>query len=115
MSGQWIRTHEAFGAQDALAAVDRGTPWAILWCGGGVSRSTDSRADGDGVAYVRRHLIEPAERERLFRKAQRKGRMKTVVMAERWESTDRGALIVFYETGPYLLPERDDPTRLSTR
>jgi hypothetical protein len=68
--------------------------------------------DQDGVAYVRRHLIEPAERERLFKKAQRKGRTKTVVMAERWVSADRGALIVFYETGPYLLPERDDPTKL---
>jgi hypothetical protein len=68
--------------------------------------------DRNGVAYVRRHLIEPAERVRLFKKVQRKGRTKTVVMAERWESADRDALIVFYETGPYLLPERDDPTRL---
>lgn len=112
MSAQWTRTHDAVGAQEAISAVDRGTPWAILWCGGGVSRSSDTPVDRNGVAYVRRHLIEPAERERLFKKAQRKGRTKTVVMAERWESADRDALIVFYETGPYLLPERDDPTRL---
>lgn len=112
MSAQWTRTHEAVGAQEAIGAVDHGTPWAFLWCGGGVSRSSDSPVDQNAVAYVRRHLIEPAERERLFKKAQRKGRTKTVVMAERWESADLGALIVFYETGPYLLPERDDPTRL---
>ncbi|KRE42445.1 hypothetical protein [Knoellia sp. Soil729] len=67
--------------------------------------------DQHGVAYVRRHLIEPAERERLFKKAQRKGRTKTVVMAERWESDDRRAMILFYEDGPYLLPDRDDPTK----
>jgi hypothetical protein len=37
--------------------------------------------DDEGIA-VRRHLIEPAERERLLKKAQRTGRTKTVVMAE---------------------------------
>ncbi|QHT54861.1 hypothetical protein GXP71_01265 [Cellulomonas sp. H30R-01] len=110
MSARWVRTHEAFGARDALGAVDRGMPWVILWCEGGLSRSTDDPPDHAGVSYVRGHLVEPAERERLFRKAQRKGRTSTVVMAERWESPDEGPLIVFYESGPYLLPDRDDPT-----
>ena len=94
-----------------MSAVEHGTPWAILWCGGGVSRSSDAHPDQDGLAYVRRYLVEPAERERLFNKARRKGRTKTVVMAERWESADEGPLILFYENGPYLLPERDSPTR----
>lgn len=111
MSASWTRTHQAFGAADALSAIDQGTPWAILWCGGGVSRSTDAPLDDEGVAHVRRTLIEPAERERLFAKSRRKLRTQTVVMAERWESPDQGALIVFYESGPYLLPERDDPIR----
>lgn len=67
--------------------------------------------DQHGIAYVRRHLFDPVERERLFKKAQRKGRTKTVVMAERWESADHRAMILFYEDGPYLLPDRDAPTR----
>lgn len=84
----------------------------ILWCDGELSRSTDDPPDHAGVSYVRGHLVEPAERERLSRKAQRKGRTSTVVMAERWERPDEGPLIVFYESGPYLLPDRDDPTTL---
>lgn len=110
MSAQWTRTHEALGVQEALGAVDSGAPWAILWCAGGTSRSSDAPVNQHGVTYVRRNLIEPAERERLFKKAQRKGRTKTVVMAERWESFDHRTMILFYEDGPYLLPDRDDPT-----
>ena len=111
MPAQWTRTHDALGVQEALGAVDSGTSWAILWCGGGTSRSGDSPQDQHGVAYVRRHLIDPAERERLFKKAQRTGRTRTVVMAERWESVDHSAMILFYEGGPYLLPDGDDPIR----
>jgi hypothetical protein len=58
--------------------------------------------DHQGLPFVQSHLIEPAERERLFLTAQRKGTTKTVVMAERWESTGQGSLILFYESGPYL-------------
>ena len=112
MSAQWIRTHEAYGAKEALADVEQGAAWAIVWCGGGVSRSSDKQVDDQGLRYVQSHLIEPAERERLFQKAQRKRRTKTVVMAERWESTGQGLLILFYEAGPYLLPDRDDPVRV---
>lgn len=110
MPTKWTRTDAAYGAQEALDAVDDGTPWAIVWCGGGVSRSSDTPVDEDGKAYVRRHLVEPAQRERLFAKSQRRRATKTVVMAERWEHPQRGPLILFYEGGPYLLPDRDDPT-----
>jgi len=109
VNSRWTRTHEAFGARAALDAVDHGTPWAVLWCAGSVSRSEETRSAARALARVRASLIEPAERERLFEKAQRKGRTKTVIMAERWEDQDRKPLILFYETGPYLLPDRDEP------
>jgi len=108
---RWTRTHDAYGARQALRDIDQGTPWAIVCCGGSVSRSSDSPVNTDGVAYLRRHLIEPAKREQLFAEAMRRGETKTVVMAERWEDPQSCPLILFYEGGPYLLPERDDPTR----
>jgi len=111
MQGQWHRTSAAYGRDAALNEAGAGSAWGFLWCEGKVSRSTDEPQDSDAVDYARTHLIEPAERERLFAKARRKGRTKTVVMAERWED-DRGRpLIVFYETGPYLLPDRPEPDR----
>lgn len=112
MEAPWRRTHEAYGREDALNAVRDGTAWVVHWCGGKVSRSTDSPRDDAGLRYAGAHLIEPAERERLFAKAQRKGHTKTVIMAERWESSEGKGLIVFYETGPYLLPDRPEPDRL---
>lgn len=95
--------------QDAWSAVDAGAAWAIVWCEGGISRSTDSSSKESDLQYVRRHLIEPDKRRRLFEKARRKGHTKTVIMAERWENTQSGPLVLFYESGPYLLPERSDP------
>ena len=83
-----------------------------MWCGGEVARSTDRPIDTAAIQYVREHLIEPATRERLFAKAKRTGRTKTVVMAERWEDGDGQPLVVFDETGPCLLPERDEPDRM---
>ena len=109
MNSRWTRTHEAFGARAALDAVDHGTPWAVLWCAGSVSRSEETRSAARALARVRASLIEPAERERLFEKAQRKGRTKTVIMAERWEEAEGSPLVLFYEDGPYLLPEREEP------
>jgi hypothetical protein len=32
-------------------------------------------------------------------------------MAERWQNDRDHPMIVFYEAGPHLLPERDDPFR----
>ena len=110
MTSRWIRTQEAVASSEAIAEIDRGTPWNILWCEGGVSRSSAVPLDTDGIDYARRHLIDPSKRERLFRKARRKGRTKSVVLAERWEHADTGPLILFYASGPYLLPPRDEPT-----
>lgn len=109
MTKRWIRTHNALGVRAALDAVEGGDRWAILWCEGAVSRSDDSPVDEDGLAYVRKHLIEPAKRERMLAKAERTGRTKTVVMAERWEEAEGSPLVLFYEDGPYLLPEREEP------
>jgi hypothetical protein len=105
----WRRTSSALGVQDALKAIQDGTAWAILWCRGDISRSSDGRRSEDDLVYVQLHMIEPSKRERLFEKAKRTGRTKTVVMAESWESEDLGALVLFYESGPYLLPDRSDP------
>lgn len=107
MGAQWSRTHEAYGAREALADVSRGIPWAILWCGGQVSRSGGAENETEALEYVKNKLVEPAKRERLF--GQSKGRSKTVVMAERWVHDDDGPLVLFYESGPYLLPARDSP------
>ncbi len=108
---EWRRTDEAVAVDDAIRAIDSGAAWAVLWCGGEVSRSTDSPVDDEAVSYARAHVIEPARRKRLQETARRKGRTKTVVMAERWQNDRDHPMIVFYEAGPHLLPERDDPFR----
>jgi hypothetical protein len=112
VTNRWTRTHDALGIDTALDAVQGGDRWAIIWCEGGVSRWDDSPVDVDGLDYVRKHVIEPAKRERMLAKAIRTGRTKTVIMAERWEEAGAGPLVLFYESGPYLLPKREDPLNL---
>jgi len=108
MGAQWSRTHEAYGVRDALADVASGIPWAIRWCGGQVSRSSDTDVDSEGLEHVKHKLVEPAKQERLRRKSNR--RSKTVIMAERWVHDVDGPFVLFYESGPYLLPDRETPT-----
>lgn len=111
MDGKWHRVSESYGRDDALDSVGRGAAWAFLWCEGAVSRSTDNPSDERALAYARSDLIEPAERLRLFAKAQKKHRARTVVMAERWEDETGRPFVVFYEGGPYTLPDRSEPDR----
>lgn len=107
MESTWRRTSESYGRDDALGSVARGADWVFLWCVGPVSRSPDEHA----LAYAKSYLIEPAERVRLYAKAQKKHRFKTVVMAERWDDETGRPLVVFYEGGPSTLPDRSEPDR----
>ena len=111
MQGEWRRTHDAITRAEAFAAVEGGAAWIFLWCGGGKpSRSSEGGGD-DALRYAELHLVDPDERERLFKKGERKRRMPTVVMAERRESRSGDPLVVFYEDGPYLLTDRAQPDR----
>jgi len=110
MEGAWRRTHDAITRAEAFAAVASGADWVFLWCGGG-KPSRSSEGDDEALRYAEAHLVDPDERQRLFDKGQRKRRMPTVVMAERWEAVDGTPLVLFYEDGPYLLPDRVQPER----
>lgn len=112
MSERWTRTHDAYGAVSAMSDVGNGTAWAIVWCGGGVSRSTDKTLDESGLLYVRNHLVEPAERERLLKKAERRAGPRPWSWRNAGIRDDGEPLILFYESGPYLLHDREDPVRL---
>lgn len=109
----WHRLSAAAEPEDAFAAIDAGTEWVIFWCGGGTTRSTASEAERRrALDYARAEVVGPAEIQRLADKAARKGRSKTIVLAEAWaEDADR-RMVVFYEGGPHLLPERPVPDHL---
>ena len=95
---------------EAFASVASGTPWFFHWCAG--TRTTvDDATSEEAMRVARSHCISAAERDRLAKKSCRKGRTKTVVMAELWEHPVEGPLIVFLEDGPYAWPEREDPRR----
>lgn len=85
--------------------------WALLWCDRKPTRSSDKKAVPEALGYARRKMIGPTERVRLLQKGQRKGKVPTVVMAERWQNERGKPLIVFYEAGPYLLADRCNPFR----
>jgi hypothetical protein len=107
---QWRRLEECAEPSDALLAIDNGADWYFHWCAGAKTKPADATSQS-ALDYARTHCIGPPERERLAKKAERKGRTKTVVLAERWEHPSEGALIVFFEDGPYTWPERLDPRR----
>jgi hypothetical protein len=111
MEGRWRRTHDATSREEALSAVEAGAEWIFLWCGGREPSRSGENGD-DALLYAKGHLVDPDERQRLFAEGERKRRMPTVVMAERWESVDGSPLVLFYEDGPYLLPDRSEPDRL---
>jgi hypothetical protein len=95
----------------ALEAVDAGAAWIFHQCGASLVRQGDREADRL-LGLARRECIGPSERERLYAKGERKRRMPTVVMAERWTGPEGQTLNVFREDGPYLLPPRERPERL---
>ncbi len=112
MSG-WRRVADAIEPDEAFAVVDAGAEWVFFWCGGGTTRSSGPEPEARrALACARAEAVGPVERKRLAAKAARKGRSTTVVLAESWVYDAGKRLIVFYEGGPYILPDRAMPDRL---
>jgi hypothetical protein len=107
---QWRRVEECAEPSVALRAIADGAHWYFHWCAGAKTTPEDANSQS-ALDYARSHCIGPSERERLAKKAERKGRTKTVVLAERWQHPSEGTLVVFFENGPHTWPERDDPRR----
>lgn len=87
------------GPEEAFAAIKVGANWFFHWCAGARTKPEDVCSE-QAMRVARLHCISVSERDRLAEKARRKGRTKTVVMAERWEHPVEGGLIVFLEDGP---------------
>ncbi len=112
MSG-WRRVADAVEPDEAFAVVDAGAEWVFFWCGGGRTRSSGPESEvRRALACVRAEAVGPVERKRLAARAARKGRCTTVVLAESWVNGASKRMIVFYEGGPYVLPDRALPDRL---
>lgn len=111
MSG-WRRVADATEPDAAFAAVEAGAEWVFFWCGGGMTRSSAAEPEvRRALACARAEAVGPVERKRLAAKAARKGRSRTVVLAESWVNDASTRMIVFYEGGPYVLPDRAQPDR----
>lgn len=109
----WRRLSAAAEPEDAFAAIDAGAAWVFFWCGGGTTRSTASEAERRrALAYARTQTVGSAAMQRLADKAARKGRSKTIVLAESWAQDAGRRMVVFYEGGPHPLPDRPVPDRL---
>ncbi len=110
---RWTRVAAVEDPERALADAQGGTPWVFVWCGTGNPKTRSWEAtEGEkkeALQYARRELVDAQERERLMRRAARKGRSRTVVQVERWVDQQGEALLLFWEGGPHVLPERDDP------
>jgi hypothetical protein len=94
--------------EEAFAAIEAGAAWFFHWCAGARTRPNDATS-AEAMNVARLQCISLAERDRLAEKARRKGRTKTVVMAERWVHPAEGTLIVFIEDAPHAWPQREDP------
>ncbi len=111
-TGHWRRVSAVAEPSAAFAAIDAGADWLFLWCGGGRTHASEpSDKAGRALDYAREEAISPAELERPAIKAARKRRSKTVVFAEMWEQASGQRLVVFHESGPHPLPERERPDR----
>ncbi len=111
-TGHWRRVSAVAEPSAAFAAIDAGADWLFLWCDGGRTHASEaSDKAGRALDYAREEAISPAELERLTIKAARKRRSKTVVFAEMWEQASGQRLVVFHESGPHSLPERERPDR----
>lgn len=108
--GPWTRHDEVLTPGHALALIGDGTPWVVHWCGGRPCSSDDDDAAAQlADVHAYRHFIGPAEQQRLAAKAERKGRTRTVLMAELWTSARGTQVVVFVEGGPRPWGRRLDP------
>lgn len=104
----WRRTSDCLNPDEAFALVEGGASWYFHWCAGSRTKPGDATSE-QAMTEARLHCVSVQERDRLAAKAERKGRSKTVVMAERWEHPAEGTLVVFLQDGPHAWPDRDDP------
>lgn len=108
----WNRLSASVEVGEAFAAIDGGADWVLLWCAGGRTTSAAPEPERQrALDLARAQTVGPTELRRLVDKAARKGRSKTVVLAEEWVENGGGRLVVFSEGGPHLLPERQVPDR----
>lgn len=109
----WRRERAVAEPSAAFAAVDAGADWIFFWCDGGSTRAAAPSAQTErALTHARSEAVSPAELQRLAAKAARKGHTRTVVFAEMWQRADDQRMVVFHETGPHPLPERQQPDRL---
>lgn len=106
----WTRQPQLLTPDDALSRVSRGSPWVVHWCGAPSASSADDNATRH-LAQVReyRRFVGPAEQERMVAKAERKGRTRTVMLAELWLSATGSEVVVFIEGGLRPWGGRCDP------
>jgi hypothetical protein len=84
---------ELVGPDRAVELVRSGTPWLIDWCGGPLEWPTADNATRllDTMVLPRLKSGEKASR------VQRRGTLRTAIVAEEWRDEQGNSLIVFNE------------------
>jgi hypothetical protein len=85
---------------DGAEAIAAGASWVVLRCDAGRTPWRIEAADPTALSAAQAEAITPEENTRLLRKAQTKGRSKTVVVVEEWRDSVGHSLVVYREGRP---------------